>query len=258
MPRPALEAALHADSIILYIAVPFGFRFSLACADRTYRPVGGKAPFGPLRCIPVFPMGAPGCCACTVVRCSFLCPLALARSEGCRARCVPCCALLRSPGGVCVGASVRLPDAGWPGLVARRPLAWRGGSLGPLPSSLPQVFCDPVPWCSRFLNLLSWDITCTQVVCPDAGPLCALPWVTGDLVTWCMIFSGVMRAGGFQGARRAGLGITVPCSPAGASGLVGFVGCAPGPPRVWLAGEGVRRKERNRGQCRDPPLAPCC
>ena len=36
---------------------------------------------------------------------------------------------------------------GWPGWKARRPLAQRGGSLGPLPSSLPQVFCDLVPWC---------------------------------------------------------------------------------------------------------------
>ena len=72
---PALEAALHAQPVILYIAVSFGFPLSLACADRMYTPVGGKAP-AVLRCIPVFPMGAPGCCACVVVGCSCLCPLA--------------------------------------------------------------------------------------------------------------------------------------------------------------------------------------
>ena len=71
MPCPALEPALHAQPIILYVAVPFGFPFGLASADRMYIPVGGKAPpvRHPLRCIPVFPMGAPGCCACVVVRC---------------------------------------------------------------------------------------------------------------------------------------------------------------------------------------------
>ena len=88
---------------------------------------------------------------------------------------------------------------GWFGLVVRRPLAQPGGSLGPLPSSLPQVFCDPVPWCCTSLNLLPVDMTCTEAVCPDAGTPCALPWVTRDLVPWCMIFSEVMRAGGFQG-----------------------------------------------------------
>ena len=28
----------------------------------------------------------------------------------------------------------------------------RGGSLRPLPSSPPQLFCDPVPWCSTLLE----------------------------------------------------------------------------------------------------------
>ena len=40
--------------------------------------------------------------------------------------------------------------SGWFHLVARRPLAKRGGCSGPLPLSQPQVFCDPVPWCSTF------------------------------------------------------------------------------------------------------------
>ena len=44
MPYPALEAALHAQPITLYIAVPFGFPSSFACADLMYNPVSGKAP----------------------------------------------------------------------------------------------------------------------------------------------------------------------------------------------------------------------
>ena len=56
---PALEAALHAQPISWYIAVPFGCPFRFACADHMYTPV--------------FPMAAPGCCACSVVPCSCLC-----------------------------------------------------------------------------------------------------------------------------------------------------------------------------------------
>ena len=44
MPCPALEPALHAPPVIIYIPVPLGFPFGLACADRMYTPVGGKAP----------------------------------------------------------------------------------------------------------------------------------------------------------------------------------------------------------------------
>ena len=46
MPCPAMEAALHARYGARYmpVTVPFGFPFSLACADRMYTPVGGKAP----------------------------------------------------------------------------------------------------------------------------------------------------------------------------------------------------------------------
>ena len=78
MPCPALEPALHAQPGILYIAVPFGFPFGLAFAGGMYTPIGRKAPSVryPLRCIPLFPMEAPGCCACVVVRCSCSCPLA--------------------------------------------------------------------------------------------------------------------------------------------------------------------------------------
>ena len=79
-------------------------------ADRMYIPIGGKAPsfLHPLRCIAVFPMGAPGCSACVVVVSAGQSPwLGFA---GCQARCVLCRAALRGSGGVCVGASVRLPE----------------------------------------------------------------------------------------------------------------------------------------------------
>ena len=48
MPCPALEAALHAQPIIWYFAVPFGRPFSFACAINMYTPVGGKTPSVPL------------------------------------------------------------------------------------------------------------------------------------------------------------------------------------------------------------------
>ena len=107
------------------------------------------------------------------------------------------------------------------------------------------------------------DITCSQVVCPDVGTPCALPWTPCDLVPWCMIFSDVKRAGGTfvpgpppwevtfsrlmcsgvgepRMARQAGLGVTFPCSPAGACVLVVPVcwAASPGPPFVWLMGKG--------------------
>ena len=113
------------------------------------------------------------------------------------------------------------------------------------------------------LNPLPLDITCSQVVCHDVGTSCALPWVLRDLVPWCMIFSEVMRSGGtfvpgpppwevtfarlmsfgvgeLRTARRAGLGVTFPCSPAGAGRLFGPVFLAPGPPLVWLVGNGAQ------------------
>ena len=62
MPCPALAPALHAQPVILYIALPFDISFGLACGDGRYTTVSGTAPSVryPLRCIPVFPMGAPG------------------------------------------------------------------------------------------------------------------------------------------------------------------------------------------------------
>ena len=78
MPCPALEPALRAQHVILYMAVPFAFHFSHACADRMYISVGGKAPS--VRYLhglfPVFYMGTPGCSVCVVVRCSCSRPLA--------------------------------------------------------------------------------------------------------------------------------------------------------------------------------------
>ena len=46
------------------------------------------------------------------------------------------------------------------------------------------------------LNPLPLDITWSQVVCPDVGTRCALPWAPRDLVPWCMIFSEDMCGGG--------------------------------------------------------------
>ena len=137
---PALEAALHAQPIIWYIAVPFGCPFSFACADHMYTPVGGKSPSVLLSarlCSPCEPLGAVPAQWCGVCACVRR-PVAMAWRAGFRTRRVPCRAVPRGSAGLCVGASVRLPEVrvAWPG----------GGSLGPLSSSLPQVFGDPVPW----------------------------------------------------------------------------------------------------------------
>ena len=144
MPCPALELALHAQSVILYVAVPFGFPFCLASADRMYILKRGKALSvrHPLWCIPVFPMPASGCCACVVVRYSrsrrlasrlgsvrwmlgslWLMPCHASQLRWCVRRFVTALA------GACGGL------AWW----HARLLAWRGGSLGPLLSSPPQA-----------------------------------------------------------------------------------------------------------------------
>ena len=126
MPCPALEAALHAQPIILYIALPFDLPFGFACADHMYTPIDGKAPsvlLGAPPCSPWEPRGCVPARWCGARACARR-PVALARSAGCRARRVPCCAVPRGSGGVCVGASVRLPEAR---------VAWLGGgSLGSL------------------------------------------------------------------------------------------------------------------------------
>ena len=111
------------------------------------------------------------------------------------------------------------------------------------------------------LNPWPLDIRCSQVVCPDIGTPCALPWAPRDLVLWGMIFSEVMRADGTfvpgpppwevtfsrlvcsgvgepRTARRAGPSVTSPCSPTGARGLVGPVCWAPGPSLLSLVGKG--------------------
>ena len=129
MPCPALEAPSHAQAVILYIAVPFRFPFSLACADHMYTPVGGKAPsvlFGASLGSLWEPRAAPPAWWCGVRVCARR-PVALARSAGCQARCVPCRAVLRGSRGVCAGASVRLPEAraAWLGGTPAFSVAWR-------------------------------------------------------------------------------------------------------------------------------------
>ena len=113
LPCPALEAAFRAQPIILYMVVPFGFPFSFACADRMYTPVGCKAPlvlFGASPCSPWEPLGGLPARWCGVRACARW-AVALALSTGCRACRVSCRAVPRGSGGVCVGASVRLPEA---------------------------------------------------------------------------------------------------------------------------------------------------
>ena len=110
-PCPALEAALHAQLIFWYIAVPFGCPFSFACADHMHFPVVGKAPsvlLGAPSCSPWGPQGAVPAWWCGA-RAGVRRPVTLARPTGCRVRRVPCCAVLCGSSGVCVGASVQLP-----------------------------------------------------------------------------------------------------------------------------------------------------
>ena len=97
----------------------------------------------------------------------------------------------------------------WFRLVAGRPLAWRGSSLGPscrCRHKRAVIRCPGVKLCRGprtlvlvshlSLNPLPLDITCSQAVCPDVGTVCVLLWAPCDLVPCCMIFSEVMRAGG--------------------------------------------------------------
>ena len=111
MPCPSLEAALHAQLIFWYIAVPFGCPFSFACADHMYTPVGGKAPLvllGAPSCSPWEPRAAVPARWCGA-RADVRQPVAFAQPAGCRVRRVRCHAALCGSGGVCVGASVQLP-----------------------------------------------------------------------------------------------------------------------------------------------------
>ena len=71
-PCPAL-AALHAQPIIWYFAVLCVRPSSFACAIHMYTPRRWQGHVGPPSCIPVLPMGAPGCCSASVVQCSCLC-----------------------------------------------------------------------------------------------------------------------------------------------------------------------------------------
>ena len=129
-PCPALEAALHAQPIIWYFAVPFGRPLSFACPIHMYTPVGGKAPSVPLGASPFSPWEPQG------------------------AALAPWC-----------GARVRV---------------------------CPPVLCRVVP--------------------------CLAGYVAGVSVLQCGVWLGWLGScsgvGGFRPARRAGLGVTLPCSPA--------------------------------------------
>ena len=62
VPSPAL-AVLHAQSIIRYFVVLRSRTSSFACATHMYTPRWWQGPAGTPRCVPVLPMGAPGCCS---------------------------------------------------------------------------------------------------------------------------------------------------------------------------------------------------
>ena len=115
LPCPALQPVLQAQPVILYIAVPFGFPFSLACADRMYTPVGGKAPsvlFGASPCSLWEPQGAVPAGWCGV----RTCPLA------------SCLGLVRGVAGSLCSVSCRYPQLRW--CVRRCRSAVAGGQGG--------------------------------------------------------------------------------------------------------------------------------
>ena len=108
------EPALHAQPGILYIPVPFVFPFGplvpVVCTRLSVaKPLRFAIPFGAFLCSLWEPRGAVPAWWCGV-RARVRWPAALARSAGCRARCILCRAVLRGSGGVCSGASVRLSD----------------------------------------------------------------------------------------------------------------------------------------------------
>ena len=72
VPCPAL-AVLHAQPIIRYFAVLCSRTPSFACATHMYTPGWWQGPVSPPWCVPALPMGAPGCCSSSVVRCSCSC-----------------------------------------------------------------------------------------------------------------------------------------------------------------------------------------
>ena len=85
VPCPAL-AVLHAKSIIRYFVVLRSRTSSFACATHMYTPRRWQGPAGPPRCVPVLPMGAPGCCSSSVVLCLCSC-LSVCRAPSRVVRC---------------------------------------------------------------------------------------------------------------------------------------------------------------------------
>ena len=85
VPCPAL-AVLHAQSIIRYFVVLRSPTSSFACATHMCTPRRWQGPAGPPRCVPVLPMGAPGCCSSSMVLCSCSC-LSVCRAPSRVVRC---------------------------------------------------------------------------------------------------------------------------------------------------------------------------
>ena len=107
----------------------------------------------------------------------------------------------------------------------------------------------PARWCGARVRVCL-PVVCRIVPCL-AGSLAgvSVPQCGVRRVEWLGSCSGV---GASRPARRAGLGLTLPCSPARAGGLAGPVWRPLGPLRV--PGRGL--EERNTGHCRGPPLVP--
>ena len=87
VPCPAL-AVLHAQSIIRYFVVLRSRTSSLACATHMYSARRWQGPASPPWCVPVLPMGAPGCCSSSVVLCLYSC-LSVCRAPSRVLRCGP-------------------------------------------------------------------------------------------------------------------------------------------------------------------------
>ena len=72
--RPGCSVTCTTHHLLHRRALRLSFQSRLC---RSYvHPRWWQGPYGPRRCTLVLPMGAPGCCVCSVVRCLRLCPLA--------------------------------------------------------------------------------------------------------------------------------------------------------------------------------------
>ena len=131
MPCPALEPAYMHSPASCTSRCPSAFLSVspvpvLCTPPLVTKPLRFAIRFGASPCSLWQPRGAVPALWCGV-RALVRWPAALARSPGFQTRCVPCCAVLPVSGGVCVGASVRLPEVRvvWFGGTPAFSVAWR-------------------------------------------------------------------------------------------------------------------------------------